>query len=283
MSWAKVKKINSDLSTPINIANLINHIDLVGSSYTGIDDPDLSYELYKAKALFMHPIAFEVVTSYALGPARADTQGVTCLCAMTGLNPNNYNSLSALLNNSTAMTAISNSKPAMAAISHSAPACEIISNSPTIIQKLDNSSPITVPKMTSYTTPYGVVRVEEANTEYEGWKAFDQETDTRWVTSTITNTWIEYEFAQPVWLYRVSLQAHTTSTSAPKNARLEYYSDYSGSWVPAIDIQFDAVTNLQEKVVASASGQHNRWRLFSRYNNGNTRYTTIANLQFYGK
>ena len=38
MSWAEVKKINSDLSTPLNILATIQHIDMVGTNYIGYGD-----------------------------------------------------------------------------------------------------------------------------------------------------------------------------------------------------------------------------------------------------
>ena len=38
MSWAEVKKLNSDLSTPLNILATIQHIDMVGENYVGYGD-----------------------------------------------------------------------------------------------------------------------------------------------------------------------------------------------------------------------------------------------------
>jgi len=61
MSWAETRKINSDLHTPMNIASLINHIDLVGSQYVGRSDIILTKEILNSSALYSHAIAMSVV------------------------------------------------------------------------------------------------------------------------------------------------------------------------------------------------------------------------------
>lgn len=62
MSWAEVKKINSDLTTPINIANLINHIDVAGSAYVGRYDLDIMKEILRSNGMYSHEIATSVVS-----------------------------------------------------------------------------------------------------------------------------------------------------------------------------------------------------------------------------
>ena len=57
MSWAEVKKLNSDLSTPLNLAALINHIDLVGSNYVGYGDVDGTVALLATDAVYAHEVA----------------------------------------------------------------------------------------------------------------------------------------------------------------------------------------------------------------------------------
>jgi hypothetical protein len=62
MSWAEVKKINSDLTTPINIADLINHIDLVGPSYIGYSNLDTTKQILNANGLYSHRVALDNVS-----------------------------------------------------------------------------------------------------------------------------------------------------------------------------------------------------------------------------
>ena len=64
MSWAEVKKINSDLTTPINVANTINHIDMVGSSYSGHYNIEISKEILSTNSVYAHPIALSVTSDY---------------------------------------------------------------------------------------------------------------------------------------------------------------------------------------------------------------------------
>lgn len=66
MSWAEVKKLNSDLSTPLNLAALINHIDLVGSSYVGYGDIPLTVEILSGDTVYAHQIAKETLTEIML-------------------------------------------------------------------------------------------------------------------------------------------------------------------------------------------------------------------------
>ena len=53
------KKINSDLSTPLNIASLINHIDMIGSSYTGSKTELI--DILNTNGIYNHEIALGVV------------------------------------------------------------------------------------------------------------------------------------------------------------------------------------------------------------------------------
>lgn len=62
MSWGEVKKINSDLSTPLNILNLICRIDLCGNNYEGMNDIDTTKELLNSNILYSHPVALEIVS-----------------------------------------------------------------------------------------------------------------------------------------------------------------------------------------------------------------------------
>ena len=61
MSWAEVKKINSDLTTPLNLLTLLNHIDLIGSEFDPTADLDLMSALASTNALYTHTVAVDIV------------------------------------------------------------------------------------------------------------------------------------------------------------------------------------------------------------------------------
>lgn len=111
MSWGEVKKINSDMTTPINIANLINHIDIVGDRYIGRTDMSLSMELCKADMLYHHPIASTVVGRDALSTEeKFGTLGFVWLCKAAGVSPASYSDVEDLIDDDTAMAQIASNE-----------------------------------------------------------------------------------------------------------------------------------------------------------------------------
>ena len=66
MSWGEVKKINSDLSTPLNILAIIQHIDMVGDK--GIDHGDIkgTVSILETDAVYAHEIARELLVDLML-------------------------------------------------------------------------------------------------------------------------------------------------------------------------------------------------------------------------
>jgi len=66
MSWAEAKKLNSDLTTPINLANLINHIDLVGDRYIGWDSIPLTVGILAGDSVYSHTIATTILADNML-------------------------------------------------------------------------------------------------------------------------------------------------------------------------------------------------------------------------
>lgn len=61
MSWAEVKKINSDLSTPLDTLSKIQHINLIGNSYVPTTEDAIS--ILKHSSVYSNPIALSVVSS----------------------------------------------------------------------------------------------------------------------------------------------------------------------------------------------------------------------------
>lgn len=107
MSWAEVKKINDNLSIPLNVANLINHIDVVGTNYTGSGDMSLTTKLINTNELFNHKIALSVVSQslwdYILN---TNTDAGTTIANAFGINDTtlkSYTSASQIMSNATTM------------------------------------------------------------------------------------------------------------------------------------------------------------------------------------
>ena len=67
-----------------------------------------------------------------------------------------------------------------------------------------------IPEMTSNTAPSGIA---SASTEYQGtylaYKAFDNNTTTRWVSNLTMNPWISYEFATPKKIAKYTIVPQT--------------------------------------------------------------------------
>lgn len=69
------------------------------------------------------------------------------------------------------------------------------------------AAPITVPKMTSNTTPSGVASCDKNYTSDPAWHAFDQDTSTQWSTyqqSNPTSGKVRYQFTTPVAITTVT-------------------------------------------------------------------------------
>lgn len=62
MSWAEVSKINNDFSMPINLAMLINHIDLIGNDYNPLLDFENTKSLLGAEVTYSHKIASSILS-----------------------------------------------------------------------------------------------------------------------------------------------------------------------------------------------------------------------------
>lgn len=87
MSWAEVYKINSDFNTPINIASLINHIDIVGDTYTGANDISMTEMLLRYNYLYNHKIALYIVSKSYWDTMFNSTSGVgRSINSVFGLN-----------------------------------------------------------------------------------------------------------------------------------------------------------------------------------------------------
>lgn len=270
MSWAEVKKLNSDLSTPLNIANLINHIDLIGSSYLG--SADTSVEICKTNAILEHSIARQVILSESLSTQeKMDSYGYKCLCAIANTDYSTFADFADMMASETAMNAIGASETAMTAITASA----------TAMTMLDTGNK-TVPEMITYTLPSGVVTSNSEKPGYHAWKLFDKMSgeDNSWIAPVKTNVWVQYEFPNPTFVYKVDVRA-LGNTSSLKHYKIEY-SMNNTDWVEAVDDTFPAYVDAVRTNICTPSRAARYWRIWV-YDNFSGSATGVAEMQLYGR
>lgn len=301
MSWAEVKKINSDLTTPLNIAALINHIDLIGDSYIGCNDSVLLKELVKADSLYDHSIASFIVGTVSLSTeSLANSCGYIWLCKTASISYSTFSSLddvvgdstafnalransttlTAMVSNTGAMLVIGNNLTAMSVVVSDSIMCNAIAGSSVAISALDNTSPVLVPTMTANNAPSGLASTDAAyDVNTVAYKAFDGTAATSWLASSGAH-WLRYDFTSAVWCYRMAF-----SNDGPyevKDLQIQY-SDNGTTWTTAKSYTAVQGTSSFNIPVATPNGRHSYWRVnFSAsYNVGG--WPTAKTLQFYCK
>jgi len=143
---------------------------------------------------------------------------------------------------------------------------------------------VSVPVMTGYTTPAGVVA--ESTTfggGLQGWKVFDDDaTSTSWFSAelSVTNQWISYNFGFPVSVRELSFTAHPGAPArSPNIFRLEYLS--GGTWTAA-HTGVGATSESAQTFAIADVGKFAEWRLFIVTNHGDINYIALRNLEFNG-
>lgn len=132
-----------------------------------------------------------------------------------------------MINTSDIMNAIANSQNAMTALGKNTltsfklistnSSYNIITSSP--YSSYFDSEVMSVPTMLSNTTPSGVASSSQIySTGYEAWRAFDKKNGEghKWAANGNiydTNRYIQYEFQNPNYIYKISLTNHTYSTN----------------------------------------------------------------------
>ena len=103
-----------------------------------------------------------------------------------------------------------------------------------------------IPVMTSNTTPSGVVSTSSNyDSNYVGWRAFDQNVTTAWASSssaTVSTSWIQYKFVQSVLVRKIKLTVNYSGTG-PKYGVGKfslYGSDDGSTWYVLLE---DATVN----------------------------------------
>jgi|GEM_PF-3333116 len=124
-----------------------------------------------------------------------------------------------------------------------------------------------VPAMTSPTTPSGLVTQSGSyGSPYEGWRAFDNNDDTMWISAAFqTPAWIAYTFSggqQRVVSYAIKYVNGSIRTRAPKNWTLQ--GSNGGSWT-VIDTRTNQINwgGVEERrFTVTYPGFYSQYRLY---------------------
>lgn len=162
-----------------------------------------------------------------------------------------------------AMSLVAGSSSAMSAVLDSATAFAAISAAPAAKSAIFASTALAVanvPTMTSNTAPAGIASASTFNPAgYDAWKAFDKSTGTWWSPTVFTNQWLQYEFAQPVFIHTVSAHPYATPYS-PNNCRIECSSNGVDFVTAATAVLTPGTANT---VAVSRAGFYKFWRFFA--------------------
>lgn len=141
---------------------------------------------------------------------------------------------------------------------------------------------ITVPIMTSNTTPSGTVFASGYYSSYYPWKVFDGNDSTEWEVAGNTNKYIGYRFTEAVSVWKCKVVNLGYSDNVPKDCYIEY-SDDNVTWtkVDGSDFVNSGVAGATTEVTIAESGEHEYWRLYVSNTQGGGSYVYIATLQFY--
>lgn len=161
-----------------------------------------------------------------------------------------------MMNTNDIMNAIANSQNAMTTLGkNTLVSFKLISTSS--LYNVITSSPYSscfdsgvtsVPAMTSNTTPFGIVSSSQIySTGYEAWRAFDKKNGEgyKWASKgNIYDTarYIQYEFQNPNYIYKISLTNHTYSTNECPTAFELWASNDGINWFTIVNKT--AITNI---------------------------------------
>lgn len=192
-----------------------------------------------------------------------------------------YGSLANLVSNLSAMTSISSNPNAVNYMVRSSTIISAVLGSANAINGLDASIPVTIPIMTSNTAPSGIASAKSVSGADAAYKAFDNNRSTLWSSIAESQSWIQYEYAEPVWNYKAVI-GQTNSVYVIKGIKIQY-SDNGIDFIDALSATFVNNTNLQTFNL-TANGRHKYWRLscLNNYSPSGFNYV-VDTLQMYGK
>ena len=240
--------------------------------------------------------------------------------SLGGLIPSDYTDINAVVSNATAMACLANSSlalgymiestgiimtaavgsvnamtrlglssAAMNAIIGNATWASAVLASTNAIAGLDASSPISVPTMTSNTTPAGVCSgISREGPAYDYYMSFDKN-DTSWWGGNVggvTNKWIQYTFATAIFVYKATLKWTNTSNYYPFIKTFKVlYSDDGITFIEASTVLTTTQTNITQTFQFDIPyiGRHKYWRVMGLTNHGSSTDIGVCELNFFGK
>lgn len=133
MSWAEVKKINSDLGTPLNITLALNQMDLIGNAYVGTNNTELMKLLMSDNETYSHSVATSVVGEYFWDYVMNMSSGAGQLISdVFGLSMAQYNTLSDLIASPTDSVLFINTEKIRTTIVYNTTALSLLMNTGSI-------------------------------------------------------------------------------------------------------------------------------------------------------
>lgn len=175
--------------------------------------------------------------------------------------------------NSVEMQAIAASSTAMQAVILSQTALDAIYGNSSAKSVFKSSTALTVkeiPTMTSNTTPEGEASASSIySSEYDVYKAFNENSTDMWISASDPPQWIQYTFASPVFIHTLYLRNYGGDASV-KECKLQVSTNGS-SFIDVFNTVFDQTDSVEQVRDVAKAGYYRYWRLYisSVYQIGN--------------
>ena len=157
-----------------------------------------------------------------------------------------------------------------------------------LVRSTEWTSSITVPIMTSDTTPEGTCFADNTSSGHAAYRAFDgingyQQSEC-WA-STSTNSKVGYIFPNAVEISRVNIQCPANVNTNELNAFKIQYSDDGTEWNDATDILYfvssQPSTAQNKDYIVNYVGKHRYWAILAISCYGNLSVIRVCEAQFY--
>ena len=212
-------------------------------------------------------------TAYILVPDGATvtpTDDVQILLACAGIGDSQIITLAELFDDTTTLSAVINSTNAV----------------DYMVRSTTWADAVTVPVMTSDTTPSGVVSVSTFNdSNSRGYKAFDGDDSTRWESANVTpfvNVWIQYQFANPITVAKIKMLL--PQRNQPATFQLQGSND-GENFTTVQSYTNDSASQTTKEYTNSDTSEYSYWRLLvtsiHKSSDASSWWTGFNTLQFY--
>lgn len=120
------------------------------------------------------------------------------------------------------------------------------------------------PKMTGPTAPSGKASASSYSVAgksiAQAWFAMDDNPSTQWSSATkTTQQWLEYEFAQPVFIHTFELEQ---ASNFAQKVKAQYYDETASAWLDAsATVDAPQQAGAAYAIRTHVYGKHGRWRL----------------------